>query len=102
MASEDEAYIQVDQLGTEMASGGMNSTLRDAARFAEVIRKAASGDPPDAIAGKAVRIALKAKGKMRPLLWPFRTAEPLPEPSLISPISDEACRQESSGIDCAA
>ncbi|MGO4808674.1 MFS transporter [Cupriavidus sp. 2MCAB6] len=56
MASEDEAHIQVGQLGTEMASGGMNSALRDAARFAEVIRKATSGDHPDTIAGKAVRI----------------------------------------------
>jgi len=56
--AEDEAYIQVDPLGTEMASGGMNSTLRDAARFAEVIRKASSGEKPDGLAGKAVRIAL--------------------------------------------
>ncbi|EHP42178.1 6-aminohexanoate-dimer hydrolase [Cupriavidus basilensis OR16] len=37
----------------------MNSTLRDAARFAEVIRKASSGENPDAICGKAVRLALK-------------------------------------------
>ncbi|MDR3381198.1 serine hydrolase domain-containing protein [Cupriavidus basilensis] len=57
--AEDDAYIQVDQLGTEMASGGMNSTLRDAARFAEAIRKASSGENPGAIAGKAVRLALK-------------------------------------------
>jgi CubicO group peptidase (beta-lactamase class C family) len=41
-----------------MASGGMNSTLRDAARFAEVVRKASSGAYPDAPVGKAVRIAL--------------------------------------------
>ncbi|MFJ1257197.1 serine hydrolase domain-containing protein [Cupriavidus sp. CuC1] len=57
--AEDDAYIQVDQLGTEMASGGMNSTLRDAARFAEAIRQASSGENPGAIPGKAVRLALK-------------------------------------------
>jgi len=30
----------------------MNSTLRDAARFAEVIRKASSGENPDAFPAK--------------------------------------------------
>jgi len=56
--AEDEASIQVDPLGIAMASGGMNSTLRDAARFAEVVRKASSGENPDAHVSKAVRIAL--------------------------------------------
>ncbi|MDF3835436.1 serine hydrolase [Cupriavidus basilensis] len=60
--AQDDAYIQVDPLGTEMASGGMNSTLRDAARFAEAIRKASAGADPDGIPGKAVRLALRPNG----------------------------------------
>jgi CubicO group peptidase (beta-lactamase class C family) len=35
----DDAYVQVDELGTEMASGGISSDLRDTARFAELVRR---------------------------------------------------------------
>lgn len=57
--ADDDAYVQVDRLTTEMASGGMNSTLRDAARFAEAVRRAAAGDGSVGISPAAVRIALK-------------------------------------------
>ncbi len=57
--ADDDAYVQVDRLTTEMASGGMNSTLRDAARFAEAVRRAAAGDGSGGISPAAVRIALK-------------------------------------------
>ncbi|WP_454738342.1 serine hydrolase domain-containing protein [Cupriavidus necator] len=60
--AEDDAYTHVDRLGTEMASGGLNSTLRDAARFAEAVRRAAAGDASGGISPAAVRIALQPAG----------------------------------------
>lgn len=57
--AEDDAYASVDRQGTEMASGGLNSTLRDAARFAEAVRRAAAGDASGGISPDAVRIALQ-------------------------------------------
>ncbi|SOZ62821.1 6-AMINOHEXANOATE-DIMER HYDROLASE, Beta-lactamase family [Cupriavidus taiwanensis] len=57
--ADDDAYTQIDRQGTEMASGGMNSTLRDAARFAETVRRAAAGDATLGISPQAVRIALQ-------------------------------------------
>lgn len=38
MGAEDDAYYSVDSLGTEFAAGGLSSTLRDAARFGELVR----------------------------------------------------------------
>lgn len=38
MGAQDEAYYSVDTLGTEFAAGGLSSTLRDAARFGELVR----------------------------------------------------------------
>ncbi|MBP0620849.1 serine hydrolase domain-containing protein [Cupriavidus consociatus] len=60
--ADDDAYTQVDRQGTEMASGGLNSTLRDAARFAEAVRRAAAGDASGGISPAAVRIALQPAG----------------------------------------
>ena len=37
--AEEDAYVQIDPLGTEMASGGISSNLRDTARFAELVRR---------------------------------------------------------------
>lgn len=71
--AEDDADIVVDRTGTEMASGGLNTTLRDAARFGELVRTSAAGDssrfPTD-----VTRLALKpatnaaafAKGNLAP------------------------------------
>lgn len=59
--ADDDAYIQVDALGTEMASGGMSTTLRDAARFADAVRRAAIGDATAGIPVQAVRHALQPK-----------------------------------------
>lgn len=58
--AEDDAYSQVDALGTEMASGGMSSTLRDAARFAEAIRLAWSDSDRTSPFAQAVHLALKS------------------------------------------
>lgn len=38
----DNAYVQIDELGTEMASGGISTSLRDTARFAELVRREAA------------------------------------------------------------
>lgn len=60
--AQDDAYIQVDSLGTEMASGGLSTTLRDAARFAEAVRRAHDGDANAGISVQAVRVALQPRG----------------------------------------
>ena len=57
--ADDDAYTSVDRVGTEMASGGLNSTLRDAARFAEAVRRAMQGDPSGPISPAAARIAFQ-------------------------------------------
>lgn len=38
MGAEEDAYYTVDRLGIESAGGGLNTTLRDLARFGEVMR----------------------------------------------------------------
>lgn len=42
--AEEDAYVQVDPLGTEMASGGISCNLRDTARFAELVRRELARD----------------------------------------------------------
>ncbi|AJG24369.1 serine hydrolase domain-containing protein [Cupriavidus basilensis] len=59
--AQDDAYIQVDSLGTEMASGGLSTTLRDAARFADAVRRAHAGDASAGISVQAVRVALRPR-----------------------------------------
>ena len=51
----------VDPLGTEMASGGLSTTLRDAARFAEAVRRAEAGDAGAGLPVAAVRRALRPR-----------------------------------------
>ncbi|AOK32370.1 6-aminohexanoate hydrolase [Burkholderia singularis] len=41
----DDAYVVVDRVGIEMASGGLHTTLRDAARFAEFVRSGVGAKP---------------------------------------------------------
>ncbi|MGD9802160.1 MAG: serine hydrolase domain-containing protein [Hyphomicrobiaceae bacterium] len=38
MGAEEDAYYTVDRLGIEYAGGGLNTTLRDLARFGELMR----------------------------------------------------------------
>jgi CubicO group peptidase (beta-lactamase class C family) len=38
LGMEEDAYFAIDAVGTEQACGGLNATLRDLARFAEMIR----------------------------------------------------------------
>lgn len=55
--ADDDAYASIDRMGTEMASGGLNSTLRDAARFAEAVRMAMAGDATGPIPPAAAAVA---------------------------------------------
>ena len=38
MGAQDDAYFSIDSIGTESGGGGLNTTLRDLARFGEMIR----------------------------------------------------------------
>ena len=38
MGMDKDAYFAVDSLGTEFAGGGLNASLRDMARFGEMMR----------------------------------------------------------------
>ncbi len=38
IGAEEDAYFMVDRLGTESGGGGLNTTLRDLARFGEMLR----------------------------------------------------------------
>lgn len=39
MGAQFNAYFMIDAHGTELAGGGLNATLRDVARFAEMVRR---------------------------------------------------------------
>jgi CubicO group peptidase (beta-lactamase class C family) len=54
----DDGDVVVDRTGTEMASGGLNTTLRDAARFGELMRKGAVG-ASTLVPVSSIRLALK-------------------------------------------
>ncbi|AYZ62216.1 class A beta-lactamase-related serine hydrolase [Burkholderia multivorans] len=71
--AEDDAYVAVDRNGMAMASGGLHTTLRDAARFAERMRMGlggAQGVLPASTIRAALRpaqnTALFAKGNVVP------------------------------------
>jgi len=57
--AEEDAYVQVDELGTEMASGGISSSLRDTARFAELVRRELARDVPGDSFNQGVRSLLQ-------------------------------------------
>lgn len=44
LGAEQDAYISVDTTGTEFAGGGLNTTLRDLARFGEMMRNNGQAD----------------------------------------------------------
>ncbi|MCQ4288797.1 beta-lactamase family protein [Pseudomonas stutzeri] len=71
--AQEDAYVQVDELGTEMASGGISSNLRDTARFAELVRRELGRDVAGDSFNQAVRSLLDtgdaelfAKGNLGP------------------------------------
>lgn len=59
--ADDDAYVLVDRLMTEMASGGMNATLSDTARFAETVRRALSVSDPETAFDRAVQRVLSPR-----------------------------------------
>lgn len=71
--AEEDAYVQIDELGTEMASGGISANLRDTARFAEMVRRELAQTPSSDSFNQAVRStfqpgdpAMFAKGNLAP------------------------------------
>ncbi|MGA4634825.1 serine hydrolase domain-containing protein [Pseudomonas solani] len=61
--AEEDAYVQVDPLGTEMASGGISCNLRDTARFAELVRRELGRETPGDSFNQAVRSLLQSGDK---------------------------------------
>ncbi|UEP25814.1 serine hydrolase domain-containing protein [Burkholderia ambifaria] len=56
--AQDDAYVAIDRNGMAMASGGLYTTLRDAARFAERVRTGLGG-AAGALPATAIRAALR-------------------------------------------
>lgn len=49
IGTEEDAYFNIDVVGTEVGGGGLNATLRDLARFGEMMRKDGDGVVPKAV-----------------------------------------------------
>jgi CubicO group peptidase (beta-lactamase class C family) len=49
IGTEEDAYFNIDTAGTEVGGGGLNATLRDLARFGEMMRKDGDGVVPKAV-----------------------------------------------------
>lgn len=49
IGSEEDAYFNIDVVGTEVGGGGLNATLRDLVRFGEMMRKDGDGVVPKAV-----------------------------------------------------
>ena len=56
MGAEHDAYITLDSHGTEFAGGGLNTTLRDLARFGDMMRQGGRvvGHPAGHPAGRQI------------------------------------------------
>jgi len=59
IGAEEDAYVTVDPHSTAMASGGMASTLRDLARFAELMRNGGAVQGRQVVPREAVADMLK-------------------------------------------
>jgi CubicO group peptidase (beta-lactamase class C family) len=59
LAMEQDAYYQVDGLGTPFAGGGLNAGLRDLARFGELIRQKGVWNGQQIIPAEAVEDIMK-------------------------------------------
>ena len=65
IGAEQDAYFMVDRIGTESGGGGLNTVLRDLARFGETMRKVAAATD-DAAEG------MRAAAERRPPRWQGR------------------------------
>lgn len=54
LGAEQDAYFSVDSIGTPFAGGGLNTGLRDLARFGEMIRKAGTFNGQQIVPAAAV------------------------------------------------
>lgn len=54
LGAENDAYFMVDSIGTESGGGGLNTTLRDLARFGEMIRNKGRFNGQQVIPAEAV------------------------------------------------
>lgn len=54
IGAEQDAYFMVDSIGTESGGGGLNTTLRDLARFGEMMRNKGKVDGQQVIPAAAV------------------------------------------------
>lgn len=54
LGAENDAYFMVDSIGTESGGGGINTTLRDLARFGEMIRNKGRYNGQQVIPAEAV------------------------------------------------
>ena len=56
LGTEHEAYLLLDAKGTDMAGGGMNASLRDLGRFAEMLRQNGHYNGQQIISAKALEM----------------------------------------------
>ncbi|MEX8192512.1 serine hydrolase domain-containing protein [Comamonas guangdongensis] len=54
IGAEQDAYLMVDRIGTESGGGGLNTTLRDLARFGEMMRNGGRAADGQQVLPKAV------------------------------------------------
>lgn len=63
LGMEQDAYYQVDALGIPFAGGGLNATLRDLARFGEMMRRGGEWQGKQIIPRKAIEDILNGGNK---------------------------------------
>lgn len=63
MGMEQDAYYQIDALGTPFAGGGLNASLRDLARVGEMMRRGGLWQGEQIIPRKAIEDILKGGSK---------------------------------------
>ena len=63
MGMEQDAYYQIDALGTPFAGGGLNASLRDLARVGEMMRRGGLWQGQQIIPRKAIEDILKGGSK---------------------------------------
>lgn len=65
LGAEQDAYFMIDSIGTESGGGGLNTTLRDLARFGEMIRNNGKFNGQQVIPAEAVADIAKGGDKAK-------------------------------------
>ena len=63
IGAEQDAYFTVDRIGTESGGGGLNTTLRDLARFGETMRNGGRANGQQVIPAAAIADIARGGGK---------------------------------------